>query len=246
MPTMTNLRPKLNHKILGLRFVCSGRELSDSRALEARSEGGYTLVALLAMMSMMALFAMAVAPSIQQQTIREKEKEAIFRGEQVADAIRAYYINRSRMLNIRGDQALPSSMDQLVQGIPIPGGSKTRQILRASASRDPLTIEGEWRLIQPRTEALVDFQQSVMLYAGNLAPQPRIPEILQLQQFAAPQLVPVLNTGTGSRPTSSSSAGADSSGPFVGVASRSERSSVLTFYGIENHNEWIFTPLFRN
>jgi hypothetical protein len=189
---------------------------------------------------------MAVAPSIQQQTIREREKEAIFRGEQVADAIRSFYIYRSRMTGTRGDQALPTSMDQLVQGVPIPGGSKTRQILRVSASRDPLTIEGEWRLIQPRTEALVDFQQSVMLYAGNMAPQPRDPQMLQLQQFAAPQLVNVLNTGTSSRSSSSSSAGSDSSGPFVGVASRSERSSVLTFYGIENHNEWIFTPLFRN
>jgi hypothetical protein len=49
------------------------------------------------------------------------------------------------------------------------------------------------------------------------------------------------------RPTpSSTAANEDSSGPFVGVASRSERASVLTFYGIEQHNQWIFTPLFRN
>jgi hypothetical protein len=66
-----------------------------------------------------------------------------------------------------GDQALPTSMDQLLQGIPIPGGSKNRQILRPSAARDPLTIEGEWRFILPRSEALIDFQQSIMFYTAT-------------------------------------------------------------------------------
>jgi hypothetical protein len=32
---------------------------------------------------------------------------------------------------------------------------------------------------------------------------------------------------------------------FVGVASRSRTKSVLTYYGIENHSKWVFTPLFR-
>jgi hypothetical protein len=59
-------------------------------------------------------------------------------------------------------------------------------------------------------------------------------------------MVTVLNTGTPSKKSSSSSSSDDSSGPFVGVASRSKRSSVLTFYGIESHDQWIFTPLFRN
>ncbi len=211
-----------------------------------RSEAGYTLVALLAMMTVLALFAMAAAPSIQQQAQRDREKEAIFRGEQVADAIREYYKYRTRFLNLNGDQALPSSMDQLLQGVPIPGGSKTRRILRASASRDPLTIEGEWRFIHPRTDALIDFQQSIMVYAGASLPVPRDAQMAQLQQFAAPQLGGLLNTGTTSSSRRSSSVADDSSGPFVGVASRSRQSSVLTFYGLENHDEWIFTPLFRN
>jgi hypothetical protein len=94
-------------------------------------------------MTVLATFAMAIAPSAQQQALREKEKEAIFRGEEVADAIRMYYRYRSGVLQQRGDAALPSSMDQLLQGIPIPGGSKNLQILRPSAARDPLTIEGE-------------------------------------------------------------------------------------------------------
>jgi type II secretory pathway pseudopilin PulG len=210
-----------------------------------RSEAGYTLVALLAMMTVLAMFAMAVAPSVQQQAIREREKEAIFRGEQVADAIREYYRYRSATMRTAGDQALPRSMDELLQGVPIPGGSKNRQILRPSAARDPLTIEGEWRFILPRTDALIDFQQSIMFYTGNILPPARDPQIAQLQQFAVPQITRVTNIGPLTSRTSSSSATDDGTGPFVGVASRSRRESVLTYYGIEHHDQWIFTPLFR-
>jgi type II secretory pathway pseudopilin PulG len=209
------------------------------------SQGGYTLVALLAMMTILALFAMAVAPSVRQQADREHERETIFRGEQVADAIRDYYKYRVAFNRVNGDQALPTSMDQLLEGLPIPGGSKSRQILRASAARDPLTIEGEWRFIHPRSEALVDFQQAVITYAGTIPPPPRDQQMAQLQQFAVPQITNVLNIGSTSKSSSSSSVDDDSSGPFVGVASRSRRSSVLTFYGIENRDEWVFTPLFR-
>jgi hypothetical protein len=202
-------------------------------------------VALLAMMTVLALFAMAVAPSAQQQAMREREQEAIFRGEQVADAIRDYYRYRSSITRAAGDQALPTSMDQLLEGIPVPGGSKNRQILRLSAARDPLTIEGEWRFILPRTEALIDFQQSVMFYAGNVLPPTRDPQMAQLQQFAVPQLTSVTNLGIANSTRSSSSIDDDATGPFVGVASRSHRESVLTYYGIERHDQWIFTPLFR-
>jgi hypothetical protein len=197
-------------------------------------------------MTVLSLFAMAVAPSAQQQALREREKEAIFRGEQIADAIKNYYRYRAGTTGQIGDNALPNSMDQLLQGIPKPGGSKNIMILRASAARDPLTIEGEWRFIKPRSESLIDFQQSVMFYAGNALPPPRDQQMAQLQQFAVPVLTSLVNLGRPAQPQPGTSIGDDSSGPFVGVASRSRRSSVLTYYGIEQHDQWIFTPLFRN
>jgi type II secretory pathway pseudopilin PulG len=215
------------------------------RDAKRRSEGGYTLVALLAMMTVLALFAMAAAPSMQQQAQREREQEAIFRGEQVAAAIAEYYRYRSTTMRAVGDQALPTSMDQLLDGVPVPGGSKNRQILRPSAARDPLTLEGEWRFILPRSEALIDFEQSVMFYANNVLPQTHDPQLVQLQQLAVPQLVNVRNTDLTSSATATSSIDDDATGPFVGVASRSKRDSVLTYYGIETEGQWIFTPLFR-
>lgn len=210
------------------------------------SEGGYTLVALLAFMTLLALFAMAVAPRVSQQMQREREKEAIFRGEQVADAIRQYYAYRSTVGRVPGEQALPSSMDQLLEGVPIPGGSKNRQILRASAARDPLTVEGDWNFVRPRAQSLIEFQQNILFYTGNFVPQPRDPQMAQLQLFAVPRLVTATNIGDREPSSSSSSGDTFSSGPFVGVVSRSKKDSVLTYYGIERHDQWIFTPLFRN
>jgi hypothetical protein len=138
-------------------------------------------------------------------------------------------------------------MDQLLEGIPIPGGSKNRQILRASAARDPLSASGEWRFIHPRSQALIDFERSVMVYSGNLLPSPKNdPQILQLQQFAAPQIISVMNIDGSQTSSGGSDSADDSSGPFVGVASRSKNGAVLYYYGIDHHNEWIFTPLFRN
>ena len=237
-------RRRPHHNICGLlitrRQVGEGRDFPVSRS----SEAGYTLVALLALMTLMALFATAAAPSIRQQAQREREKESIFRGEQVADALRDYYIYRSTTRGV-GEQSLPTSVDDLLEGIPVTGGSKKRQILRASAVRDPLSTSGEWRLIRPRSQGLIDFQRSVMVYAGNFLPQPSNQQIAQLQQFAVPQLTNIVDSGSTPPARSEGDSSADSSGPFVGVSSRSKNNSVLYYYGIDRHDLWVFTPLFR-
>ena len=242
---MTNPDAIANHNIFGSGCARSAARSSANSSAKRRSEGGYSLVALLALMTVVALFAMAVAPSMQQQAQRQREEEAIFRGEQVADAIRQYFIYRASTTGNVADQALPTSMDQLLEGIPIPGGSKNRQILRVSASRDPMTKEGEWRFVHPRTQALIDFQQSILFYTNSILPPPGDAQIARLQQFAVPPITNVLNLGQRPAPTSASSVDDDSSGPFVGVASRSKKDSVLTYYGIEREDQWIFTPLFR-
>ena len=241
----TKFGPAGDHNIYGSRSLAAASHSRAVPVVSRRSEGGYTLVALLAMMTVLALFAMAVAPSLQQQAKREREQEAIFRGEQVADAIAAYYRNRSTSGRPAGDQALPRSMEDLLDGIPIPGGSKNRQILRPSAARDPLTPDGEWRFILPRSQSLIDFQQSLLFYTNNVVPQPHDQQLIPLQQFAVPPIVNITNLGNNSSTRPTSSVDEDASGPFVGVASKSKRDSVLTYYGIEREEQWIFTPLFR-
>jgi type II secretory pathway pseudopilin PulG len=204
-----------------------------------RGDGGYTLVALLALMTVLAIFAAAAAPSIRHQAQREREVEAIFRGEQVASAIRLYYSSRQARFGA-GDASLPTSMDQLIEGLP--SGTRKVQILRPSAARDPLSESGEWRLIRPRSSELADFQRSLMLFAGNIRPPTRDPQLQQVEQLMAPPVLPTLGINT----TGTPSLGDESStGPFIGAASRSRTDSIILYYGIDKHAEWIFTPLFR-
>ena len=204
---------------------------------QLRSERGYTLVALLTVMSLIALFALAAAPQVRQQAQREREKEAIFRGEQVADAIRSYY----RYRGAQGTNSLPTSMEQLLEGIP--RGTKKLQILRAEAARDPLSSTGEWKLVSATSQELGQFVRSVTIYSGGVVPVPR-------REFSAlasliPRSTNILDTDSSEPAPGGDDSSANSSGPFLGVASRSQRNSVITFYGIERHDEWIFTPLFR-
>lgn len=209
------------------------------KRLRRPGEDGYTLVALLAMMTVLALFALAAAPSLRHQAQRELEVEAIFRGEQVADAIRLYYSYRQSRYG-RGPASLPTSMDQLLEGVPIQ--TKKVQILRPSAVRDPLSDSGEWRLIRPRSSELADFQRSIMVFAGNVRPATNDPQLKQSEQDMAPPVLPTIGLTT----TAATSLGEeDSTGPFIGAASRSRTDSIIYYYGLSRHSEWIFTPLFR-
>ena len=210
----------------------------DHESRPRHGERGYTLVALLAVMSLLMLFAMAAASNLQQQGQREREKEAIFRGEQVADAIRSYY----RSKGAQGVNSLPTSMDQLLEGIQV-RGTKKLQILRVSASRDPLSKSGEWKLISPTSQDLGGFVASLTVYTGGAPPTPK-------REFAAlatliPRVVDVLNTQSTNTAAGGDDTSANADGPFLGVASRSQRNAVITYYGIDRHDGWIFTPLFR-
>lgn len=198
-------------------------------------EQGYTLIALLAVMSIMALLLVAAAPSIQQQTQRTLEEEAIWRGEQVAEAIRLYV-----RLNPR--HQLPTSMDDLLEGAPT-NGPKKIQVLRPVAARDPLSSTGEWRLIKKTDAAFIDFTRAVIAYAGRPVNTNDVTFIGAAGP--PPQLTNVLDLGTTGESASGEDTSANSPGQFIGVASRSRRNSIITYYGIDRHDKWIFTPYFR-
>ena len=200
-------------------------------------ERGYALVALLVVMSLMALFAMAAASNVKQQAQREREKEAIFRGEQVADAIRSYY----RFRGGQGVNSLPTNMDQLLEGIP--RGTKKLQILRVEAARDPLSSTGEWKLISPTSQDFGGLVRNLTVYSGGVPPTPRR-DFTSLANLI-PQMMNVLDTNSENTAPGGEDNSASSSGPFLGVVSRSQRNSVITYYGIDRHDEWIFTPIFR-
>jgi type II secretory pathway pseudopilin PulG len=229
-----------HHKMWTKPSTSSNPSITRIRSLRRRSEAGYTLVALLALMTVLAIFALTAAPSIRQQAQREREIETIFRGEEVADAIRIYYSYQVTKKGLTADQALPTSIDQLLEGVPV--GTKKIQILRPSAARNPLSDSGEWSLVRPRSAQLSDFLRSVMLFAGNVRPPTNDRQLKDVELVMAP---PVLPTGGLTSAGSSSSSDDDSTGPFIGVSIDSKNNSVINYYGIDRHDGWIFTPLFR-
>jgi type II secretory pathway pseudopilin PulG len=200
-------------------------------------ESGAALIALLALMAIVAIAFLAAAPVIQQQIVREREKEAIARGDEIAEAIRLYAI-------YNGGQ-LPKNMDDLLKGVKIPGRTKPFMILRESAAKDPLTGR-DWKLLQSNDKRLADFVRKVKDFNNGMTPSN--PEPHQVFDQAAAIAISTIpdaelsedNDAPGGEDTSS-----NIDAPFVGVTSRAQTRSVITFYGIERHDRWIFTPLFR-
>ena len=193
------------------------------------------MLAILAAMTLFALSLLAVAPTVYIEVQREKELESIRRGEEVADAIKQYvlYYNGAK---------LPNTMDDLLEGLPF--GTKKRMILRPSAAIDPLSEDGKWRLIKPESQAFISFGKRVQVYNNGLLPSS--PSQV-FDRFALP-LVNIINTKSESDTKESDETEIDDvteNIPFIGVASQSKSKSIITYYGIENHSKWIFTPLFR-
>ena len=211
------------------------------KSRHAQGERGYALIALLAMMTLLMIAMMAAAPSLRQQARREAELEAIARGEEVADAIRMY-------ISLHPAKQPPTSMDELLEGVAPAGRTKKVKVLRASASRDPLSESGEWRTVKLRDEALVRFIRDISEYAEGRTPTATTDPSLQPLAAQLPQLTGLV-TGLGGSSIGDDGGSEDSSlsssGPFIGVTSRSRRDSIIAYYGIERHDRWVFTPFYR-
>lgn len=194
------------------------------------------MVAVLAVMTLFAIALLAVAPTVQQGVQREKELEAIRRGEEVAEAIRQY------VMFYQGK--LPQSMDDLLEGLP--QGTKKRQILRASAAVDPLSADGKWRLVEPPSQTFLNFGRRLQIYNNGVLPSNPPPS--QLLDRYAVALVNIINSKSDEdlkEDTEDETEVKTDKAPFVGVVSQSRSRSVIAYYGIENHSKWVFTPLFR-
>lgn len=200
------------------------------------NESGMTLMAVLIFLAAFAFVLMMAAPAVYLDVQREKELEAIRRGEEIANAIYQYCLyNQGRKL--------PTSLDDLLEGLP--DGTKKRQILRPSAVTDPLTLDGEWRLISPDPESIARFAKRVQAYNNGILPSSPQPRGCG-DQYASVALANNLDTGTEDEVDDNEDTMTDANGgPFIGVATKSTAPSVLAYYGIEKHSNWLFTPMFR-
>lgn len=189
------------------------------------------MMAVMGMMTIFAIGLLAVAPSIQHEVQREKELEAIRRGEEVADAIRQF-------VTFYNGQRLPESMDDLLEGLP--QGTKKRQILRPSAAVDPLSEDGKWRLIKPDPETIARFAKRVQEHNNGVLPSNPSPIFNRYTVV----IVNSVDTGTEDEVEEDFDVVTDNQ-PFIGVASQSRLTSIINYYSIERHSSWVFTPLFR-
>ena len=189
------------------------------------------MMAVMGMMTIFAIGLMAVAPSIQHEVQREKELEAIRRGEEVAEAIRQY-------VTFYNGQRLPESMDDLLEGLP--QGTKQRQILRASAAIDPLSEDGKWRLIQAEPQTIARFAKRVQDHNNGVLPS----NPSRVFDRYTVVIVNSIDTGIEDDVEEEFDVVTDNQ-PFIGVASQSRATSIINYYSIERHSSWIFTPLFR-
>jgi type II secretory pathway pseudopilin PulG len=96
--------------------------------VRSRTQAGYSLVALLASITIMMILMAAAVPSWRYVMQNDREEELLYRGGEIADAIVRF--------QRKNGNAYPTSLDQLVKG----------KFLR-KLYKDPMTTEGKWRLV---------------------------------------------------------------------------------------------------
>jgi type II secretory pathway pseudopilin PulG len=225
-----------------------------------RVERGYALVALMAVMMFSLILMTAAAPTLQKEMQREKEEEMLWRGQQVARAIRDYPTNTGRV------GAYPTSLKELVDGFTRPDGKKVH-LLRPSALCDPMTPCGEgetnWRLVNPGDplprellEAIITSQQKNQAIVNLPALQRGVQELAKLAQMGTVDLPgqpsdtkldgvigqPENKDGGSTSDGGSASDDSTQGDLIIGVVSKKTGKMFRSYYGIEEYDHALFFP----
>lgn len=174
----------------------------------SRRESGYALAALVATVTVMMVLMAAAVPSWKYVVKNDREEELIFRGGQIADAIRRF--------QAKNGNALPASIDVLVKG----------KYLR-KAYKDPMTKDGKWRLIRQGESIGAPSRPGA---PGTPSPGPFASPATSPGggRIAAGAVTATLGSG----------APGTSVGAFVGVATLSTEKGLRLFNNRERYSEW--------
>lgn len=177
---------------------------------------GYTLVAVLIGMTVMAILMAAVLPLASAESQRDKEAELVFRGLQYAEGIRNFRKRYGRY---------PTTLREMYETHP--------RTLR-KLWKDPMTNSDKWGLITQTAGApVIGAPPPGTTASGGMQPTPTpVPT-------PAPTSVPGFSEPF--RPGAVPNAGDAPLGPITGVYSRSTKKGYRLFSGRENYNEWRFT-----
>lgn len=174
------------------------------------------MAALLVVLAVMSVLSSVALPAWRHAAQREREAELIFRGEQYARAIMLY--------QRRTPGAYPPDVETLVEG----------RFLRR-AYRDPMTADGRFRLVR---------QSELAAPSGAGATDGTAGDDAGGEAGAGTRRSARERPGSmqGARPfgdrDDDDAGGVD--GNVVGVASRSERTSIALYKGKSKYSEWVF------
>src|SRR4029077_5009947 len=138
----------------------------------AKSQGGFAILMVMFMTTMLLLLAIAAAPYVRTEGRREKEEEMIWRGKQYVRGIKLYYRKTGRF---------PTSVDDLTK--PKLGSLRfMRQVYK-----DPMNqADGTWRFIYvgPNGQLIGSLKpaQTFQIPGVNGAQQPGTPAGANPQQ----------------------------------------------------------------
>lgn len=183
----------------------------------AAGQRGFAMAALLVVLAVMGLLLSMALPVWRHAAQREREAELIFRGEQYARAIVLY--------QRQTPGAYPPDVDTLVAG----------RFLRR-AYRDPMTADGEFRLILE--SELAQFAAAGGGAAGDASgPAGGGGPLRRRGDGDAGS-----GSGSGDRPFASGGdrapGGVD--GNIAGVVSRSGEVSIARYHGQSRYSDWVF------
>ena len=180
------------------------------------AEAGYSLVALMASVTIMLIMMAAAVPSWRYVMKNDAEEELIFRGGEIADAIARY--------QQRNGNALPPSLKVLVKG----------RFLRREY-KDPMTKDGKWRFIR-QGEGIGPVRPPTGAGAAGTSGAPGA-----AGSRTTPSARAGPTTSTATRPSAFTRPGATLGG-IQGVASTSAETGLRVFNGRTKYNEWLFLP----
>lgn len=185
---------------------------------QRRGEAGYNLVILIVAITILNIVLAMSLPLWSTAIRREKEEELIFRGIQYAEAL--------RLFQQRNQGAFPTRLEELIEREP----RCIRQLWK-----DPMTENGKWGLI-----FLGQQGQQPIQPPGQQPPGGRPPRGLQPREEG-----PEEEGGqdpAGGQPSFGPRKGEEVAvGPIIGVYSKSQKASIMTFFGKERYDEWRFT-----
>ncbi len=175
------------------------------------AERGYNLVALMVIVGVLVIVLGMAIPSFELGLKREREEEAIFRGLQIAEAIRVFQLRQGR---------LPVRLEELLEVEP----RALRQLWK-----DPLTEDGVWGLV--RGTGLTPSGDEPPEEGPDVEEEAEEPEEEDLGG----------GPGTAFSLGGNEQEVATTIGPIAGVFSRAQGVATILFAGEETYQKWRFT-----